>query len=218
VSILGNVGSLYMLILILLLIVGLGFLGMGFFNYITGSKQKGTKANINSQIQNGGFLMQNNGWLRLALFSLVGIIIAAAILSFINPGNNMTGHGNMQMQPGMTMQGNMGGMQMTGGMSGMGTMNMSTPMGTDTNTMIIQRLNQMQMQINQMQQMMMYNMGGMQMQSMPQGGMGMMGMPMGNMGGRGMGMMNMMPMGGMSGGSGGMSGGSGSSGGGMGMM
>lgn len=202
-TILGNVGSVYTLILILLLIIGLGLIGIGFFNYIVNPKQKGAKSN-NTQKEKGGSFMQNNGWLRLALFSLVGIIIAAVLLNFINPGSSMSGHANMQMQPGMTMQGGMGGMQMQGGMNGMGMMNMNAPMGADTNTMIMQRLNQMQMQINQMQQMMTNNMGSMQMQSMPQGGMGNMG---------GMGMMNMMPMGGMSGGSSGSM-----SGGGMSMM
>ncbi|MFZ5986453.1 MAG: hypothetical protein ACOYWZ_04915 [Bacillota bacterium] len=199
-SILGNVGSLYMIVLILLLIVGLGLIGMGFFNYVTSPKKKGTKSNNITQTGNGGFLMKNNGWLRLSLFSLIGIIIAAAILSFINPDGGMARYGNMQIHPGVNMYGNTGWGTMAstpmGGMNGMG-MNMYAPMTgmqADTDTMVIYRLNQMQMQINQIQQqMMMNNMGGMQMQSMPQGGMGNMsgggGMGMMNMGSGGMGMM-----------------------------
>lgn len=199
-----------MVILILLLVVGLGLIIMGLAKFIVRSPNLKT-TNNKTVAGNGGLFMQNNGWLRLALFSFVGIIIAVVILSFMTPGgvfgtNNMAAHGNMQ--PGINMQGGMGtgammsmprgSMQMQDGMNGMGYMNMSTSMGgtqSDMNTMIVHRLNQMQMQINQLQQMMMTNMGGMQMQSMPQGGTG-------GMGGGGMGMMNMMPMGGSGGGMG----------------
>jgi hypothetical protein len=219
VQLLGNVGSLYMVFLILLLIFGLGMLGMGFINYIM--KPKGTK-NKNKILINGGTSMQSNGWLKLALFSFVGIIISGVVLQFMTPANAMGYQGanaHQPMQQQSMPQGNMGGMSM----SASGQVDMG---------IIINRLDQMQMQINQMQQQMM-NGGNMQMQTMPQGGsmggmqqggsgMGMMNMPMGNMGGAsgGSGSMGGMSsgsgsMGGMSGGS---SSGSSSSGGGMGMM
>jgi len=59
-SILGSVGSLYMIILILILIIGLGMVGMGFWNFIM------QKARATNKIKDyGGKVMQNNGWLKI---------------------------------------------------------------------------------------------------------------------------------------------------------
>jgi len=182
-----------MVFLILLLIVGLGMLGMGFINYIM--KPKDTK-NKNKILINGGTSMQSNGWLKLALFSFVGIIISGVVLQFMTPANTI-GHQGMQGQQPMQQQ----SMQMQSVPQGnMNNMNATGSGQMDAN-IIINRLDQMQMQINQMQQMM--NNDGAQMQSMPQGGMqampqgGMQAMPQGGMQTMPQGGMQSMPQGGM---------------------
>jgi hypothetical protein len=83
--------------------------------------------------------MQNNGWLKLDVFSFFGIIVAVVILSFTtNSGMSMSGHSGMQ-STGMTMTGNgkdyamvntpMSNMQMQGGMGGSGGMGMMSNLG-----------------------------------------------------------------------------------------
>ena len=138
-------------------------------------------------------------WLRLAVFSLVGIIVSMVLLSFITPkGYNMYGNMNNMSQP-MGMQGMSSGAGMNtmttssqpqggmGGMMGMGNMQqtslsampmgntstMSTTQSGDTPMMIMQKLNEIQMQLNQLQQMMNSSASGSA--PMPSGGgMGMM--------------------------------------------
>lgn len=142
-----------------------------------------------------------NKWLRLSIFSLVGIILSMLILSFISPKgyygygqmNSGIGMNNMQnMQPMQDMASD-GGMNMMGGsQSGMGMMPMSNmqqsgmssmPMSNmnnmsnmsamqgNSNMQIAQMLNQLQMEINQLKQ----QMSSMRMGSMSSGGgMGMM--------------------------------------------
>ena len=236
-NILGSVGQLYMFVLLALLFLGSGFALWWFINFLIergilkqgaggNPKQNGqVKTNQNNNETNkvkGGHFMANNGWIRLAIFSFVGIIVSIAVLGLASTGNtqgmNMNGqstgihqqhqqqNGNMNMQGGMNTNTQMGNMNMQGGM------NMNTPMGnmqmqgnmnggmSQNEMMMMQQLNQMQMQLNQMQQqmgMMNGNMGGnMQMQ----GGINNMqqNSGMSNMGGMGMmnGMMGMM--GGMS--------------------
>ena len=67
-SVLGNVGSIYMVILIILLIIGLGLIVKGFIEYIFVNKAVDLKK-INKITEKGGRIMQTNGWLRLAVFS-----------------------------------------------------------------------------------------------------------------------------------------------------
>ncbi|WP_207646355.1 hypothetical protein [Cellulosilyticum sp. I15G10I2] len=177
--------------------MGLGMLGMGFVNYIVNPKNTKNKKNI---LINGGTSMQSNGWLKLALFSFVGIIISGVVLQFMTPAPNTTGyHGTQQSMP---MQQQSMPMQQQSMPMQQGTMGSMSVMGSgqmDFN-IVINRLDQMQMQINQMQQMMNNGMGNMPMQSMPQGSMPMQPMPQGSMP---MQSMPADPAAGMSGGSGG---------------
>lgn len=203
-SILGNVGSIYMVILILLIVVGLGLIITGFFRYL---KESGSNKNLGK----GGDKMstlQNNSWLKLSIFCLVGIVVAVLILSIFSSfgfaGYNTTNH---MSQYGMNTPDNMHGTSsFMGTGTGTGMMMSNSNMGMNMGNMnqndsamtsydsaaISQRLYYMQMQINQMQQMMNYmsNMSGM-------GNMGGMN-GMGNMSGMN-GMSGMGNMGGMSG-------------------
>jgi len=60
---------------------------------------------IKKQLLTGGKNMQDKVWLKLALFSFIGIVIAVAILAFISPGGAV---GSMPMN-------NMGGSMQQGG-------------------------------------------------------------------------------------------------------
>lgn len=219
-----------MLALLALLFIGFGFAAWEIVVRIAGSagKSKGTlvgAAPANSNKQNkryltGGKIMGNNGWLKLAIFSFVGILVSAAALGMISSGNpqqamyqngmqgmnNMPAmYGNANMQNGMNMgtQGMQNGMNM--GMQGMQSgMNMGMQGmqgGMDSNHMMLaQQMQMIQQQVFQLQQQMQMMQGGSgSMSSMPQSsssgmGMGMMGgmsnMPMG------MGGMSSMPAGG----------------------
>ncbi|PKM94459.1 MAG: hypothetical protein CVU84_10335 [Firmicutes bacterium HGW-Firmicutes-1] len=189
---LGNVGSFYMVFLILLLIVGLGMLAMGLITYMFKPINKKSLKN------EGGNFMQNNNWLKLALFSFIGIMISVIILGFLSPngftGSSTSGHGdilsqqmgNMNNASGGMMNGNATIMNSSGNMSGMGTIGYSQ---ADNNVMMNNfyqmqlQINQIQLQITQLQQMM-NSTGSMQMQSSPaSNSSGMSGMGMMNMGG-----------------------------------
>lgn len=248
-NLLGSVGQLYMFVLLVLLFLGSGFALWRFINFlmergankqgqvVTTQTQNGTKNEkvVNNEVKKGkgGFIMANNGWVKLAVFSLVGIIVSVAILGFVSSSSNSmqgmnTGTMNqntMQQQMGTNMQGSMNTNSQMGNMQAQGSMNMNGNM--NQNQIIQQQLNQLQMQINQMQQ----QLGSMngnntmngsmngnsQMQQNSTGSMS----GSGNMGGMGMGMMSgMMGMGNMqqSGNMNNMQQSSGSSSGGMGMM
>lgn len=150
---LGSISQLYMFILLVLLFVGVGFAVIGLVKFLTGQQRLTIKTNNkNRQINNnskmnykqiGGFFMNsNNGWLKLAAFSFVGILISVIVSGLISTGNtsyipgthnaNPSGtyqNGNMnngmqqQMNPmnnGMGGQNNnMGGMGMMNGMQNM---------------------------------------------------------------------------------------------------
>jgi len=77
-SFLGDIGSLYMLFLIALLVVGLGIIAKGFLNYLFRKDIKNTGKS------KGAGIMQNVNWLKISLFSLVGIIVSLLILSFVS--------------------------------------------------------------------------------------------------------------------------------------
>ncbi|MDS1029271.1 hypothetical protein RDV78_01970 [Bacillota bacterium LX-D] len=192
-SLLGNVGSLYMIILILLLIIGLGLITIGLFNYIITFMDKSLNL---TKLKIGGMYMQNNNWLRLALFSFVGIIISVVVLSFVTSGSNSRGYSLMQQTTPMNGM-NMGNMYMQS------IPNWQTGMNNGMNTMMpMYGTGMMNMGMPTNQGMMMngipmYNMGGTGMMNMTMPtnqSMMMNGMPMNSMGG--MGTMNMgMPMG-----------------------
>lgn len=226
---LGSVSQIYMFVLLALLFVGSGLAVWSFIHFLADkAKKPESMKKENRVISNngpalesgsdkkifGGFKMANNGWLKLAVFSLVGILISVFALGFVTTSSadamsnmNMTGNSmtsssthSQHQQQGMNaqMQGNMGNMQMQGNMNGnmgaqmQGNMNgMSGYQGGNDYLMMQNQLSQMQMQLNQMQQQQMYNMNNnMQMQS---GGNNMQSSGMNNMqsGGMGMGMMNM---------------------------
>lgn len=183
-SFLGSVGSLYMLILIFLLVIGFGLSGLALVRYITNTKDKKTNNNIKIGLEKTGGYKFMNSWLRLALFSFVAILISMAVLTFISPGGFMgTNAMNQNMYyRNMPINVPMGNMQMTG--------NMPMNMGSSG-------MNMMSMPMNSSGGGMgMMNMGNMPMNQSSGGGMGMMNMMPMNMGSGGMGMMN-MPMGNM---------------------
>lgn len=76
-SFLGDIGSLYMLVLIVLLIVGFGMITKGFFDYLLNLKDK------NKAKTNGSDKSQSAGWFKLSMYSLAGILISLLILSFL---------------------------------------------------------------------------------------------------------------------------------------
>ena len=232
---LGMISQTYMFILLVLLFVGSGMAVWSFLNFMIdkSSNKLPTKekkvivssdpSKAGSTVKKYGGIVMNNGWLKLAVFSFVGILVSVIVLGFVSAsgantmnmaGSAMTGNSIHQQHPqqgmaqnGMQMQGTMnpnmqmgnmqgnmnGNMQMQGNMSGM------TGQQPGNEYMMMQQINQMQMQLNQIQQqmgMMNGNMSG-NMQMQP-GGMSSMpqsgGMSsMPQSGGMGMGM-GMMPM------------------------
>ncbi|MFZ5353704.1 MAG: hypothetical protein ACOZCL_13420, partial [Bacillota bacterium] len=125
-SILGNFGSFYMFVLIILLIIGLGMIGTKLAGYILESVNKSERIvnnNFNNK-NNGGIFM--NSWLRLALFSFVGIIVSMAVLSFISSGGFITGLQNDNMQAHGSMTNGNSSMYMQNGNMPMNNMQMSS--------------------------------------------------------------------------------------------
>lgn len=216
-----------MLALLALLFIGFGFAAWQIVIRIADRVGKpkaipaGT-ASLDTNKQNkryftGGKIMGNNGWLKLAIFSFVGILVSAAALGLISSGNpqqamyqnGMQGmntmpamYGNANMQNGMNMgvQGmqngmNMGVQGMQNGMN-MGMQGMQSGMnmgmqgmqgGMDSSHMMLAQ--QMQMIQQQVFQLQ-------QQMQMMQGGSGSMSaMPQSSSSGMGMGMMSNMPMG-----------------------
>ena len=194
-NLLGSVGQLYMFVLLVLLFLGSGLALWRFVNFlmargiqkqgkgenlISKGQNKATQSNNILNIKRGGLLMANNGWIKLAVFSLVGIIVSVAILGMtstsnsnmqgMNMGNNqyqgMQQNGTNSMQGNMNMQGGMNANTQMGNMQG--GMNVNTQMGNmqaqgntnmngwmDINQMLMmmrQNMYQMQMQLNQIQQ------------------------------------------------------------------
>lgn len=227
---LGMISQTYMFILLVLLFVGSGMAVWSFLNFIVEKSSnkpllKQKKVVVNSDpshagsiIKNYGGKVMNNGWLKLAVFSFVGILVSVIVLGFVSAsgsntmnmaGNTMTGNsihqqhqqqgmtqnGYAQMQgtidPNMQMQGNMNG-NMSAQMSGMN--GMTGQQSGNEYMMMQQQLNQMQMQLNQIQQQQM-GMAGSSMNSNMQSG-GMSNMQQSGGMGMGMGMMPMMNMGG----------------------
>ena len=88
-SILGSVGSLYMSILIILLIIGFGLVGLKLINYVLDLEQIKLKSNT-IKIQNTK--IQSNKWLKIALCSFIGILISLFILSILNSSTISSSH------------------------------------------------------------------------------------------------------------------------------
>lgn len=174
-DILGSIGKLYTFILLVLLFLGSGLAVWAGINSIINKKDKikentnKIRSNLSSSFSSkknhniiGGNNMKNNGFIKLAVFSLVGIIISAAILTAL-PSITGSSMNNMNMtsqynNSAMNMQYNQSGML---GMSGYG---MQGNMNTNTDLYYIQQqLNSMQQQLNQLQnQMNSSSMSGMQ--------------------------------------------------------
>ena len=88
-SILGSVGSLYMAILTLLLIIGFGLVGLKLINYVLNLEQ--------ILVKNNGAKTQNNNqetskWLKIALYSFAGILLSIFILSVLNSSTINSSH------------------------------------------------------------------------------------------------------------------------------
>jgi len=122
----------------------------------------------------GGFNMNNNGWLKLAVFSLVGILVSFIILGLVSTSNSSTTgyqQGNINNMQDGTNSNTMTKMQ--------NNSNGNTGIQNNSNAMQ-QQLNQIQQQLNQLQQQLN---GGTSNSStqMQQGGSNSAGMGMNNM-------------------------------------
>lgn len=189
-DILGLIGQQYMFLLLVVLFLGFG-LGTWAILKSLFSKE-GTKGPVKTAVSSNlnkanniatdksfkidkvfGGINMNNGWLKLGVFSLIGLVISFSILGFISSNNSY----NMNMSNGMNMNGTMntqGTMNMSNGMNmnSTSTMNMSgQTMNSSYDVNMQNQLNQMQTQLNQMQ---------MQLQNMMNSNNGQMQMPASN--------------------------------------
>ncbi|HYE84477.1 MAG TPA: hypothetical protein VEG39_20230 [Clostridia bacterium] len=213
-SLLGSVGQLYMLILLTLLFLGFGLAiwsAIRHFAEPPSKKENVGKANSNGNTTNnqtqskkqilGGIIMANNGWLKLAIFSFVGILISFVALGVLTT-NGMTGgmaSNNMTMTGTSMANGNshlqhqqqamdpyaINNMQMAGmqGNMNMNNMQMANMQMTGMQAGMNMQGNMNSMPMYGMQSGMNVPMAGMQMNQMPIYGMqnGMNSMPMNNM-------------------------------------
>jgi hypothetical protein len=85
-GILGAVGSLYTAILVLLLIVGFGLVGLKFINYILAFdiNIKSNRTEVNKA--------ETYKWLRIALYSFLGVMVSILVLSLLNSSGSITSH------------------------------------------------------------------------------------------------------------------------------
>lgn len=191
-DILGSIGKLYTFLLLVVLFLGSGFAVWAGINAIMNKREvikENTikiKENLNLKFQNinnkdiiGGLTMKNNGLIKLAVFSFVGIIISAAILTALPKSGNSMGYMNTQNMVSMNMQGSVYGQS---GMQGMTNYNLQGTMNGNADFYSIQQqLNNIQQQIYQLQNQMNNNsMNGMQSNS--GSSMNNMGNSMNNMG------------------------------------
>jgi len=172
-DILGSIGKQYMFLLLVVLFLGFGLGTWAILKSLFGNEgTKGTvKATVNNKSVNvkntsidskiikiiGGTNM-NNGWLKLGIFSLAGLVISFSILGFISSNNSY----NMNMANGMYMNGTMNNqgtmnmntnnkamMNMNGQAAGMNMNGQAMNPSLDGN--LQNQMYQMQMQLNQMQ-------------------------------------------------------------------
>jgi hypothetical protein len=170
-DILGLIGQQYMFLLLVVLFIGFGLgtwaIIKSLFSNEGNKGQVKTSVNSNSNKANNiamdskitkiiGGINMNNGWLKLGIFSLVGLVISFGILGFISSNNSY----NMNMSNGMSINGTMntqGTMTMptssnSMNMNSANTMNMSgQTMNSSNNVNMQNQLYQMQNQLNQMQ-------------------------------------------------------------------
>lgn len=151
-DILGSIGQLYTFVLLALLILGFGLAAWAVINFMLKKKEHIEKF-VNSKLEllkktskSGGNQMKNNNFIKLAVFSFMGIIVSVAILSVLP---SMSKTGNNMYANGMYGNGAMTGTTMQG-MSNTTMQNSMTGQYPDT-TAIQQQLNMMQQQINQLQ-------------------------------------------------------------------
>lgn len=141
-SFLGDIGSLYMLFLIALLIVGLGMIAKGFIDYLLEKK-------TNNKVKSKGVeKMQNINWLRLSMFSLIGIIVSLLLLSFLSssglPSNDLSANYSTGLSSSLLGTNSSLGLTGTANVSSAGTVSVD-------NNVLISNYNQLQQQMNQMQ-------------------------------------------------------------------
>lgn len=144
-DILGALGQLYMNVLLLLLFAGSGLAVWAVINSFQskGNNKVQSKAttknsesskniltNIEFDKKLGGIIMNGNGWFKLAIFSLVGIVISAVLLGFVST-NSGTGM-NMNDMNGMNMNSNQ---QSNMNNSTMGNNSMQNGMTNNNNNM-----------------------------------------------------------------------------------
>lgn len=163
-DILGSIGNLYTFILLVVLFLGSGlavWAGISALMNSKDSRKESTdkmKENIASKLQKiknnnlfGGINMKNSGFIKLAVFAFVGIIISAAILTALpNYSSNMNSM-NTNSQYSTTAM-NMSGTYDQSNMQGMSTYSMQGTTSTSSDLYSIeQQLNYMQQQIYQLQ-------------------------------------------------------------------
>lgn len=86
-SILGSVGSLYMAILIILLIIGFGLAGLKIASYVINFQQNNNTAKTNNiGVKNNEDVYK---CLKIALYSFLAILVSMVILTIIDPQGNM---------------------------------------------------------------------------------------------------------------------------------
>lgn len=86
-SILGSVGSLYMAILIILLIIGFGLVGLKITSYVVNFEKNNNTAKTN----NIGVKNNENVYkcLRIALYSFLAALVSMIMLTIIDPQGSM---------------------------------------------------------------------------------------------------------------------------------
>lgn len=156
-KVLGSFGNLYMAVLLILLSAGLLFAVYEMVKRIVGyiseiQTQKGTT--ISSKF-GGMTIMKSNGWLKLAVFSFVGLIISVVLLNLTNP----TAAFSTEDQHRLHVNGTANATGTVGNMMN-GTVNGTVNM--DQMNEVMQRMNQLQQDMMMLQQ---QYMNGMQSQS-----------------------------------------------------
>jgi hypothetical protein len=172
-GILGSIGKLYTFVLLVILFLGSGLAVWAGISAVMNKKDSMNekmdkiKENLRSKLQTivnkinqqavsldknkniiGGFNMKNNGFIKLAVFSFVGIIISAAILTVLPNLSSQSRNMNMNSGFSTTAMGNMSMSNMSGmsNYSAQGSMNSNADLYS-----IQQQLNNIQQQIYQLQ-------------------------------------------------------------------
>ena len=90
-SILGAVGSLYMAILIILLIIGFGLIGLKIVNYVLTIDKIDANLKSNKQPLKDN-KSETHKWLRIALYSFIGVMLSVIVLSILNSNGSLASH------------------------------------------------------------------------------------------------------------------------------